>query len=75
LIDVEVVIGAGVQDSGTKGMARFFAIFSTDSVSTYSCNVSATGIKSENGDIKIVYLSCAKDEGLGQTYDLILDQS
>lgn len=68
---VEVIIGAGVRDNGTRGMARFFAIFSTDGVSTYSCNVAATGVRQDDGSIKIVSLSCAKDEGLGQTYDLI----
>lgn len=89
LLSVEVVIGAGVTvtgsdtDSGSmlRGMVRFFGIFSTDGVTTYSCNVSATGIRNSNGndansndpnkDIQIVSLSCAKDEGLGRTYDLI----
>ena len=72
LINVEVIVGAAVKDQGTRGLVRFFAIFSTDGVSTYSCNVSATGVtKSEEEDINIVSLSCAKDEGLGQTYDLI----
>ena len=70
LLDVEVVIGAGV--NGARGMVRFFAIFSTDGVSTYSCNVSATGV--QGGEvIKIVSLSCAKDEGLGRTFDLITE--
>jgi PDZ domain len=80
LLGVEVVIGAGVQDSGKRGLARFFAIFSTDGVTSYSCNVSATGVRANDaqGDtgpvspkVKIVSLSCAKDEGLGRTYDLI----
>jgi len=82
LLNVEVIVGAGVttEDSTTRGMVRFFAIFSTDGVTTYSCNVSATGIRSANGTqkdndpnrlISIISLSCAKDEGLGRTYDLI----
>eukprot|EP00529_Nitzschia_sp_RCC80_P029277 CAMPEP_0113505062 /NCGR_PEP_ID=MMETSP0014_2-20120614/35092_1 /TAXON_ID=2857 /ORGANISM="Nitzschia sp." /LENGTH=322 /DNA_ID=CAMNT_0000400301 /DNA_START=11 /DNA_END=979 /DNA_ORIENTATION=- /assembly_acc=CAM_ASM_000159 len=93
---VEVVVGAGVQqqdgrtDLGARklGLARFFAIFSTDNVTTYSCNCAAKGIKiedttadndDENDDnddgrpiqVRIASLSCAKDEGLGRTYDLI----
>jgi hypothetical protein len=85
LLSVEVVIGAGVttekgDDSLQRGMVRFFGIFSTDGVTTYSCNVSATGIRKSgksgdendpNKDIQMVALSCAKDEGLGRTYDLI----
>jgi len=79
LLKVEIIVGAGVQPSVMKdgrrvmkGMARFFAIFSTDGVSTYSCNVATTGIQNEEeGVIQIISLSCAKDEGLGQTYDLI----
>lgn len=82
LLNVEVIVGAGVTTEGstTRGMVRFFAIFSTDGVTTYSCNVSATGIRSASGtnedndpnrDISIISLSCAKDEGLGRTYDLI----
>mmetsp|Transcript_7733 Transcript_7733/g.10133 ORF Transcript_7733/g.10133 Transcript_7733/m.10133 type:complete len:202 (-) Transcript_7733:352-957(-) len=71
LVKVEVIIGAGVQNEGKRGLARFFAIFSTDGFTTYSCNVSATGIRQDDGSVRIVYLSCAKDEGLGQTYDLI----
>ncbi|KAL3906126.1 MAG: hypothetical protein SGARI_004142 [Bacillariaceae sp.] len=50
LTGVEVVIGAGVQDDGQRGLARFFAILSTDGVTSYSCNVSATGIRVENDD-------------------------
>jgi hypothetical protein len=71
LLNVEVIIGAGVKEEGTRGLVRFFAIFSTDGVSTYSCNVSATGVQQNDGSIQIVSLSCAKDEGMGQTYDLI----
>ena len=76
LLKVEVVVGAGVKDEGRCCMVRFFAIFSTDGVSTYSCNVSATGVRGNDDDvhkdsIKIISLSCAKDEGLGRTYDLI----
>ena len=71
LISVEVIIGAGVQEEGKQGQARFFAIFSTDGVSSYSCNVSATGRCRDDGSIDIVNLSAAKDEGLGQTYQFI----
>mmetsp|Transcript_38630 Transcript_38630/g.80969 ORF Transcript_38630/g.80969 Transcript_38630/m.80969 type:complete len:252 (-) Transcript_38630:2808-3563(-) len=73
LLNVEVVIGAGVQEEeeGKRGQVRFFAIFSTGGASSYSCNVSATGLRLEDGKIEIVYLSAAKDEGLGQTYDFI----
>ena len=72
LLSVEIVIGAGVRDNGKTCQVRFFAIFSTDTVSTYSCSVSATGSKGSNDDdIEITQLSCAKDEGWGQTYDLI----
>eukprot|EP00546_Thalassionema_frauenfeldii_P015921 CAMPEP_0178897178 /NCGR_PEP_ID=MMETSP0786-20121207/1597_1 /TAXON_ID=186022 /ORGANISM="Thalassionema frauenfeldii, Strain CCMP 1798" /LENGTH=202 /DNA_ID=CAMNT_0020567689 /DNA_START=106 /DNA_END=714 /DNA_ORIENTATION=- len=73
LLKVEVIFGAGVQ--GDRGQVRFFAIFSTDGVSTYSCNVSATGVKQEDGTLQIVSLSCAKDEGLGQTFELIREES
>lgn len=76
LISVEIVIGAGVRDSGSTCQVRFFAIFSTDSVTTYSCSVAATGVKNESsGDIDIVALSCAKDEGWGQTIDLIREDA
>eukprot|EP00584_Thalassiosira_punctigera_P002415 CAMPEP_0172538006 /NCGR_PEP_ID=MMETSP1067-20121228/9500_1 /TAXON_ID=265564 ORGANISM="Thalassiosira punctigera, Strain Tpunct2005C2" /NCGR_SAMPLE_ID=MMETSP1067 /ASSEMBLY_ACC=CAM_ASM_000444 /LENGTH=245 /DNA_ID=CAMNT_0013323415 /DNA_START=41 /DNA_END=778 /DNA_ORIENTATION=+ len=71
LLKVEVVIGAGVQEEGRRGQVRFFAIFSTDGVTSYSCNVSATGLRVEEGKIEIVSLSAAKDEGLGQTYEFI----
>jgi hypothetical protein len=71
LLNVEVIVGAGVSEGGDRGQARFFAIFSTDGVSTYSCNVSATGVRQNDGSIEIISLSCAKDEGLGQTYELI----
>ena len=113
LRNVEVVVGAGVQQqkqdgrrkdprgegNPKRGLARFFAIFSTDDVTTYSCNCAATGIKIEditdndndndnnhgnddnNGSndgrpiqVRIVSLSCAKDEGLGRTYDLIQEE-
>lgn len=78
---MEVVIGAGVQDDGRRGLARYFAILSSDGVTSYSCNVSSIGVKlkeeNENNDssgespkVEIVSLSCAKDEGLGRTYDL-----
>jgi predicted nucleic acid-binding Zn ribbon protein len=93
---VEVVIGAGVQDGGNqqgerRGLARFFAVFSTDNVTTYSCNCAATGIQktivggttedsttcpidSRRIQVQIVSLSCAKDEGLGRTFDLIQER-
>lgn len=72
LLNVEVIIGAGVQEEGKLGQTRFFAIFSTDGVSSYSCNVSATGRRKDDGTtIEIVSLSAAKDEGLGQTYQFI----
>ena len=81
VLQVEVIIGAGINKADKdRGMVRFFAIFSTDGVSTYSCNVSATGIRksgsgsNENSSIQIVSLSCAKDEGLGRTYDLIQEK-
>jgi hypothetical protein len=84
LLQVEVIIGVGVkeQEGKRRAMVRFFAIFSTDGVSTYSCNVSATGVRAQDDDdnyddsnIEIVSLSCAKDEGLGQTYDLIQESA
>ena len=53
---------------------RFFGIFSTSGSSgdSYSCNVSATGeIDEATGEVAITRLSCAKDEGWGQTVDLI----
>ena len=65
-----MIIGAGVQEEGKLGQTRFFAIFSTDGVSSYSCNVSATG-RRKGKTIEIVSLSAAKDEGLGQTYQFI----
>ena len=72
---VEVIIGAGVPKEG-RGLVRFFATFTTDGgISSYSCQVSATGVArnkdDKNTDIQIVALSCAKDEGMGQTIDLI----
>jgi hypothetical protein len=85
LLQVEVIIGVGVkeQEGKRRAMVRFFAIFSTDGVSTYSCNVSATGVQRQDEDdddddesnIEIVSLSCAKDEGLGRTYDLIQESA
>jgi hypothetical protein len=75
LVRVEVIIGAAVKEEGRRGLVRFFALFSTDGVSTYSCNVSATGVRQpDDGGIQIVSLSCAKDEGLGRTFDIILEQ-
>jgi hypothetical protein len=80
LLGVEVVVGAGVQMNGELGSARFFAIFSTDGVTSYSCNVSAAGVRvgdvddiSSSPQVKIRSLSCAKEEGLGRTYDLITE--
>lgn len=69
LLQVEVIVGAGVKE--IRAQVRFFAIFSTDGVTTFSCNVSATGVRQRDGSIQIVALSCAKDEGLGQTLDII----
>jgi len=71
LLNVEVVIGAGVQEDGKTGQTRFFAIFSTDGVSSYSCNVSSKGRSLDDDSIEILSLSAAKDEGLGQTYQFI----
>ena len=69
---VEVVVGAGLQDDGRRCLVRFFAIFSKDGVSTYTCQVAATGVREAAGsEVTITKLSCAKDEGLGQTIDLI----
>jgi hypothetical protein len=73
VINVEVIVGAGVPQKD-RGMVRFFAIFSTDGVSTYSCNVSATGVRQDDDSIQIISLSCAKDEGLGRTFDLIQEE-
>mmetsp|Transcript_700 Transcript_700/g.1625 ORF Transcript_700/g.1625 Transcript_700/m.1625 type:complete len:85 (-) Transcript_700:271-525(-) len=81
-----MIIGAGVQTSNNdvdgneekRGMVRFFAIFSTDGVSSYSCNVSATGVARERGGeerIDIVALSAAKDEGLGQTFEFVREMN
>uniref|UniRef100_A0A7S2H820 PDZ domain-containing protein n=1 Tax=Helicotheca tamesis TaxID=374047 RepID=A0A7S2H820_9STRA len=70
LLKVEIVLGAGVRNDG-RCLVRFFAILSTDGVTTYSCNISATGKREEDGVIDIIALSCAKDEGWGQTVDLI----
>ena len=83
--EVEIIVGAGVSKDGKECKVRFFAIFSTDGVSSYSCNVAATGRRrgvatdsttvngdNESADIELTYLSCAKDEGLGQTVDLIV---
>lgn len=74
LLKVEIIIGAGVRDGGASCAVRFFAIFSTDTVTTYSVNVSATGRKTEDGSVEIIALSCAKDEGWGQTIDLIREK-
>ena len=91
LLRVEIVIGAGVRKDESC-MVRFFAIFSRDGVTTFSCSISATGVRlrkeghDRNGDgdedededgtaIDIVALSCAKDEGWGQTVDLIVEES
>ena len=77
LMYVEIVIGAGIQvreNNIKRCSVRFFAIFSKDDGgSTYSCNVSATGLHGKNGVVNLVGLSCAKDEGFGQTVDLILE--
>eukprot|EP00523_Entomoneis_sp_CCMP467_P002040 CAMPEP_0168754970 /NCGR_PEP_ID=MMETSP0724-20121128/19796_1 /TAXON_ID=265536 /ORGANISM="Amphiprora sp., Strain CCMP467" /LENGTH=186 /DNA_ID=CAMNT_0008803507 /DNA_START=131 /DNA_END=688 /DNA_ORIENTATION=- len=57
VLNVEVIVGGGVKHE--RIMVRFFAIFTTDTVSTYSCNVSATGVRKGDGEIEIVALSCA----------------
>ena len=75
VVAVEIVIGAAVRKDDGACLVRFFAIFSTDGVSTYSCNVSATGRRNSDGNIDVIGLSCAKDEGLGQTIDLILEKN
>jgi hypothetical protein len=72
LLRVEIVIGAGVRNNG-RCMVRFFAIFSRDAVSTFSCSVSATGVQIADGTIDIIALSCAKDEGWGQTVDIVVE--
>lgn len=71
---VEIVIGAGFQDNGQQCLVRFFAIFSRDGgVSTFTGQVSATGVRSsdDEGKVEILKLSVAKDEGLGKTVDLV----
>ena len=73
MLRVEIVVGAGVQRDGSVKV-RFFGIFSTSGgdFDTYSCNVSATGRRREDGGgIEITALSCAKDEGWGRTIDLM----
>jgi hypothetical protein len=71
LISIEILLGAAVRKGG-ECLVRFFGIFSTDGgTSTYSCNVSATGVRrASDGTIDITALSCAKDEGWGRTIDL-----
>ena len=70
LLRVEIVVGGGVRKDG-QCLVRFFAIFSlSGDGSSFSCNVSATGIKAADGSIEITALSCAKDEGWGRTIDL-----
>ena len=76
LLRIEIIVGAGVQKGSGEIKVRFFAIFTTGGASSYSCNVSATGRPSEGdadgaGAIEIVKLSCAKDEGWGNTVDLL----
>ena len=73
LLRVEIVLGAGVRQDG-RCLVRFFGIFSRDGSSTYSCNISATGRRKPDGSIEILALSCAKDEGWGQTIDLKRDE-
>lgn len=73
LLRVEIVLGAGVRPDG-RCLVRFFGIFTTDGgASTYSCNLSATGRRREDGSTEILALSAAKDEGWGQTIDLRRD--
>ena len=61
LLRVEILVGAGVRPDG-RCLVRFFGIFSTGAGGSYSCNVSATGRRSADGEIEITALSCAKDE-------------
>ena len=80
LVRVEILLGAGTRDDG-RCLVRFFGIFATGGAgtSTYSCNVSATGRRRDDGEgdggIEITALSCAKDEGWGRTIDLKRDPS
>lgn len=80
VVKVEIIIGANILEENESKVCkvRFFAIFSTDGITTYSCNVSAKGVvlvnsKGEDEGITITSLTCAKDEGLGQTVDLIVE--
>ena len=70
---VETIVGAGVQRDGSVKV-RFFGIFSRDDgKSSYSCNISATGVIGDGG-IEFTALSCAKDEGWGRTIGVIRDK-
>jgi len=73
LLSVEVIVGASVRNE--RCQVRFFALFSTDGgITSYSCNVAASAKVDPKGDTEIVSLSCAKDEGLGQTVDIISEE-
>ena len=75
LLKVEIVIGAAVRPDERTVCVRFFAIFSTTGIaggSSYSCNVSATGVVDTGSSrVDITKLSAAKDEGWGQTVDIL----
>ena len=74
LLRLEQIVGAGVQSDGVTVKVRFFGIFSRDDgKSSYSCNISATGVIGD-GEIAFTALSCAKDEGWGRTIGVIRDK-
>ena len=74
LLRLEQIVGAGVQNDGVTVKVRFFGIFSRDDgKSSYSCNISATGVIGDGG-IEFTALSCAKDEGWGRTIGVIRDK-
>ena len=51
LLRLEQIVGAGVQNDGVTVKVRFFGIFSRDDgKSSYSCNISATGVIGDGGD-------------------------
>ena len=74
LLRLEQIVGAGVQSDGVTVKVRFFGIFSRDDgKSSYSCNISATGVIGDGG-VEFTALSCAKDEGWGRTIGVIRDK-
>ena len=63
-----------MQRDGATVKVRFFGIFSTDGgLTSYSCNVSATGRRGAGvgGEVAITARSCAKVEGWGRTIGVI----